>query len=428
MNYLGLTVGLLTFVWFFRSLGKNISIRNVFAVLMSLQFLVSPFFVYNGLEEYQWYKMKVAEETYFNFVTPAMIAFLIGLYLGGRKKNFEYKSTYSLKFWYNRNKEVPYIFIGGGFICSFLQPMVSGELGFVMYLLASLKFVGLLLLMLGTDKMPMKITLVVMGSILLSSFANVMFHDLFIWSILILCSLSYRLQLSIKIKLLAILLLVGSAIVIQSLKSDLRYKVWEQGEDLSLDLVEGTLNQVSEEKGGILSFQNLAPQIIRINQGWIVSSIMENVPQRVPFANGETIYQYIESALLPRFLAPNKLNAGDKDIFNKYSGHTIIGSTSMALSSVGDAYINFGVSGGWMFMFFYGLLFNLIIRYFVKISTIYPTAYVFSFLILFYAIRPDCELQTILGHLAKTSLLLFLLFRFFGKYFRIRSLEEDIKG
>ena len=108
---------------------------------------------------------------------------------------------------------------------------------------------------------------------------------------------------------------------------------------------------------------------------------MDNVPGS-NLANGETIALYLKSALLPRFLAPDKLNAGDREIFMKYTGVLINRGTSMGISSVGDAYCNFGIYGGWVFMFLYGYLFNFTLKLIGKYSKFYPSLVLFRNFIL----------------------------------------------
>jgi len=87
----------------------------------------------------------------------------------------------------------------------------------------------------------------------------------------------------------------------------------------------------------------------------------------------------------------------------------LLKGTSMGLSSMGDAYINFGEIGGAIFMFFYGLLFSEVLNAFYKNSYTYPVLILFTPLVFYYPIRPDCELQTILGHLVKSCFLIFVM-------------------
>ena len=142
---------------------------------------------------------------------------------------------------------------------------------------------------------------------------------------------------------------------------------------------------------------------------------MRNVPKNVPFADGEELMQILEAAFLPRVLAPNKLNAGDRGIFMKYTGMSLSKGTSMALSSVGDAYVNFGRWGGCIFMFFLGLLFSEVLNGFYRYSKYYPFLLLFTPLVFYYPIRPDCELQTSLGHLVKSCFLIYLLVLFWKR-------------
>ncbi|MEO7766997.1 MAG: hypothetical protein ABIS01_06205 [Ferruginibacter sp.] len=164
---------------------------------------------------------------------------------------------------------------------------------------------------------------------------------------------------------------------------------------------------------------------MRINQGFIVTNIMYNVPNRLPYSNGQEMYQVFESAILPRIFAPNKLKAGDKTLFMKYSGLQIREGTSMALSSLGDAYVNFGVVGGSIFMLFLGLLYSFVLTIFYKRSHTYPVLILFTPLVFYYPIRPDCELQTILGHLFKSCFLIYVMIMFFKSQFRTPLITES---
>jgi len=87
----------------------------------------------------------------------------------------------------------------------------------------------------------------------------------------------------------------------------------------------------------------------------------------------------------------------------------------MGLSSMGDAYINFGTFGGCIFMFFLGLLFSEVLNGFQKYSRYYPFLLLFTPLVFYYPIRPDCELQTSLGHLVKSCFLIYMLILFWKK-------------
>ena len=100
--------------------------------------------------------------------------------------------------------------------------------------------------------------------------------------------------------------------------------------------------------------------------------------------------------------------------------------TSMALSSLGDAYINFGYVGGCIFMFFLGLTYSTVLNSFEKYSHKYSCILLFLPLVFYYPIRPDCELQTILGHLVKAVFLVFIIVYSWRGIFEDKPLEEQL--
>ena len=107
----------------------------------------------------------------------------------------------------------------------------------------------------------------------------------------------------------------------------------------------------------------------------------------------------------------------------KYSGMNISQHTSMGLSSLGDAYINFGINGGFIFMFFLGLIFSEVLKAFHNFSKRFPLLILFTPLVFYYPIRPDCELQTVLGHLIKSCFLIFAIHVVWRSKFRIPKLD-----
>ncbi len=404
-------------------LGEWIPYRALFGVMMCLQMLLGPSMVFNGLEEFQVYKMKVTETEYFYYVLPAVICFLFGLYVKGKQEG-EQMDHVKVEKSLIKHRNAPFILIALGMVPSIISS-VSGSLNFVMYLFTMFKFVGLFLILIGDYKFKFAwlggIVAVEIGLALKFG----LFHDLLIYMILIGSVVCLRYKFSLAVKVSAFVLFCMLAIFIQSIKQTYRSITWEGWGDSNIETLQEASRQSQETSGSFFSLENMAPQVTRINQGWIVASIMDNVPSKEPFANGETIGKYLEAALLPRFLAPNKLEAGDIEIFIRYSGIMLSQGTSMGLSSVGDAYANYGIFGGWVFMFLYGLLFNLTLKIIGRQSKKYPTLILFSAIIFVYPIRPDCELQTILGHLFKASFLIFVMFRIYGKYLKYDEEDEE---
>jgi hypothetical protein len=217
-------------------------------------------------------------------------------------------------------------------------------------------------------------------------------------------------------------------VIIQQVKGDYRQAAWGgKGGGAGWDSFEKAIDEKHEE-GGLFGSSALAKSNLRINQGYIVTNIMANIPAREPFSNGKEMVQILEAAFLPRILAPNKLNAGDRFVFMKYSGMQIRPGTSMALSSVGDAYINFGIFGGCIFMFIWGWAFCIVLNGFDKYSRLYPFLLLFTPLVFYYPIRPDCELQTSMGHLVKSCVLIYFMILFWKKDLSKAVIKKQISA
>ena len=137
---------------------------------------------------------------------------------------------------------------------------------------------------------------------------------------------------------------------------------------------------------------------------------------------------YSEAAFLPRFLSPDKLGAADKKLFNRFSGFRINEKTSMALGLFADGYISFGKWGTFVFAFIFGLICALVFKIIEQWSKVTPYFVLFSFIILHYAVRADCETQTWMGHIVKGLLVFSILIYFTKQYFRraqIMLIEQE---
>ncbi len=408
----------------FDSIGTIIPTRHLLSAFMCVQFFIGPLFAYNGLDDFQYfmYKMRIPESEYFTYAIPAVLLFIIGLHIKSGNNDGENVNKKEIETFVNNNKLIPPLFIIIGFISSLLSTYFSSDFAFMFYLLGGLKFIGLFLFILGYKTLNVWATILVVGSIISSSLGSGMFHDLLTWLIYIISIFAVKYRFNFRVKLVGFAAFIVIVAILQILKGSFRQTTNIEGKEGNLETFAEIYQKENEEKG-VLSFINLAKSNVRINQGFIITNIMTNVPEKVDYAKGEELYQMIEAAILPRILAPNKLNAGDRTIFVKYSGIPLTEGTSMGLSSVGDAYINFGKMGGAVFMFFLGLFFSGVLNYFKKYSFTYPSLILFVPLVFYYPIRPDCELQTILGHLVKSCFLVFMIIQIWKPIFKRQSIQ-----
>jgi hypothetical protein len=193
----------------------------------------------------------------------------------------------------------------------------------------------------------------------------------------------------------------------------MRLRTWFGNETMSIGLLVSVIKDVNEDRDGLYNIQNLPVLAIRINQGWLVSLVMENVPSIVRHTDGKLINLYMQSAFLPRFLRKFKLMSGNQEIFTKYTGKDLNEGTVMVLGLFSDAYIDFGRYGAVIFIFIFGSFHSYILKQFFINSNKYPILILFIMISFYYSIRPDNDTQTSLAHLFKSIFLIYIGFKIF---------------
>ena len=396
-------------------------LKELMLSLFGVQFLFGPAVTYNLLDDYinPTFRMSIPMETYFEYAIPVYISFMLGLSVFFKSREYIIDRDKINQF-YLQNKKLPYYFIFIGFVASFLYTRLPGSLQFLAYLFSSFKFIGVYILLLSYKKNSFWLLFIIYGSIVASSLANEMFHDLFLWLIYLGLLLCIRNKLGLVVKLIGISILIVLVVFIQSIKGTLRIRTNIGEEKLTSDLVLNISEQVSDSKGGFFTIQNLGSQAIRINQGWILSMAMDHVPRSTQHTEGALTLDYFSSAILPAILAPDKLKAGDQKLFARYTGYELVGDTSMALGLFTDAYIEFGKYGAIIYIFFFGMMYSAIIKLFLIKSKKYPLLIFFLLVAFNYCIRPDNETHYALCHLFKSTFLIIFLIKSFNSELSLR--------
>ena len=250
----------------------------------------------------------------------------------------------------------------------------------------------------------------------MESIISGMFHELFSWMIFFYMFWSLKNKPSFRFNIVIILFGFFLVTLIQSVKSDYRSFTWEDytGNKVTLffNLVsEGfSLNSDLEKSEGINA---------RFNQGWIISAIMANTPTNEPFAKGKTVLESITVTILPRILFPDKLVSGGRANFIKYTGLYIGEGTAMAMSILGESYANFGIYGGIVFMLIWGYFLILVWRYLIRKVLDNMLLFFFLPLIYFQVIKAETELLTVLNHLVKSIVLVFVFIWFYELFSKL---------
>ena len=380
------------------SLGKDIGICELAGAIAAIQWLLAPMLSYWMEIDHFKYFMYVDSDVYFSYTVPGTAIFMAGMMLPlglARKKNkIEIVQVSTTICW---------SLLVVGFVASSVPRFVSvGPLAFVFFILSSLQYSAALMFLFTKGRLGW---LVPVGILVISGVKATnsgMFHDAILWASMF--AAYFFLKRPNRTIEKALIILVGVFIImtIQIVKAEIRDVVW-RGES------NDTFTQIAYDElvtnSKFLDQSELESSVIRFNQGWIISRIMQQVPSAIPFANGETFLDATESALLPRFLAPDKKGAGGREIFFRFTGLELGESTSMGTSILGEAYGNFGAYGGCIAMFVFGLLLRLLTMHSYRIMDNFPALIFFLPMIFLHAVKAETDSVTVLNFVAKSAVL-----------------------
>ena len=137
--------------------------------------------------------------------------------------------------------------------------------------------------------------------------------------------------------------------------------MWRGGREASLETITDVGSSQANSEA-LIGEENLLGTLNRGNQAWIFASTVNRMDSYNDFQGMNNVNKYLEAALLPRFLAPNKIKSGGesgREIFNQFSGHVLAEGTSMGLGVFADGYIAYGAWGVYIFGFLLGLIFSI---------------------------------------------------------------------
>ncbi|WP_162056426.1 hypothetical protein [Pontibacter pamirensis] len=405
------------------SFGEGIPINLVIIFLACLQWVIGPILSYYTGINHPFYGMQVPEEAYLSFAIPGVVLFHLGLLLpltgvGHIPKIVLNDISAELA---NKEKGAYYL-IGTGFFASFFMPLAPPSLFFFLYLLTQLKFIGCFYLYLNESRNN-TVLYIVFGTLVLDALANALFHDLLLWTFFFLFIYCIKNKVTLTRKLVTLGVGFLMIFMLQSVKYQYRNIAWT---DTSLDAygkAEVFFSMISERVWSpekLLDSQTNELAITRLNQGWIITRVMNYVPHIRPFADGETVSSAFSSTLLPRFLAPDKaVVAGGREKMERFTGIVLQHGTSMNISLLGEGYGNYGKSGGIIFMFFIGIAFSLILRFLLVKSIVHPTVIFWIPFLYLQVVKAETDLATTLNYLVKATMVMVIIFYAFRKILKV---------
>ncbi len=428
MESISVTLLVYFFGEFVYDLGKRINIMDLGVLMMVLTCLVVPvaFYHYYTIDfplARIWVKyMPISSDEYFSFALPAVFAMAIGLRIPLKKlqinKNPEIYVS-NVRKYLEEKPNLGITLIGTGLVFGFLDFLAPANLAQVFGLAAHLSFVGVFYVIYSPSKQKPWVVTGVLALTLAQSLITGMFGELIY---MLACSLTL-LFLGSKIKFGAKLgyavLGLFFIVLLQSVKADYRAKTWARestGSDpvYFAQLIVKRIGDFDE----FVNPRNLFFTSVRMNQGWLVAVTMKRVPDKYPFAYGETIGMSVAATIVPRFLWPDKPEAGGAANLKRFWGYNLVGY-SMNIGPLGEAYANFDKLGGVIFMFFYGLFFNFMLSSILKFAERRPTIVLWLPFLFYYAISAETDLLTTMGSLIKGLMFTWFVYAVYRIAFRL---------
>jgi membrane protein implicated in regulation of membrane protease activity len=410
----GIFIFILILFKFFQNTNLQIAFKEWVLLLYALNYLLAPAISLHLEQEKVAYQIKLNAEQYYTLMIPGFLCFYWGM--NSIKTNVFNTDFNLIKIYSLLNEKILKQLFWLGIALKFIQSFVPGELGFFIYVLSMVRFVGAFALYAVNKRKYFHWLVFVLLLEVLQAFVVGMYHDMSMWLAFFFIFYIYIKKPSVKWKISFALISIVSILFIQSIKQFYRAATWSGDREASLS----TAIDIAENNTSVESLTgetNLLSTLTRSNQAWIFASTVDHMERYKDFQGLTNVQLYTEAALLPRFLAPNKIMAGDKVIFNKFSGHTINEGTSMGLGIFADGYIAYGAWGVAIFGFALGLLFSITFKVVENWTKISPFFMLFLFPILNYAVRPDCETQTTINHLVKSMFIYWLLVIAYRRYF-----------
>jgi len=405
---------------FQKRLDQGVPLLQLTGLISVLQWLVGPVLAYNLDYQYGRYQMYVDEATYFEYALPATALYVaVMLAIGASIRQRELLADLDR----SNFVKIGFFLNIAAFVVQVAITRAPSSLFFFLALITQARYVGAIYFLMSRHPLRLLFAAGSLAFLLMSSVSVGMFHDMLLWLALTFCYWFARRRWTLQAKLLTLSVSALLLFALQVVKQDYRQQL-KSGQQPSLV---GMMFSYLAPTGAAWSDGALAYAVVRLNQGWIVSKIMEHVPDEEPYADGETIKQAFVSSLLPRFLAPDKKEAGGRENFMRYTGLNLEMNTSMGISPLGEAYANFGTLGGALTMMGFGAFFGFLFKLTLRLLVRRPTFFFWLPLIFYQSIKAETEFVVVLNQLSKGSVVAVALFLFTDLNFPVRARKFVLK-
>ncbi len=415
-------------IYFLTRLGHKFVFLELLALIAVSQWLLGPM-----LSDSLGVRMEVSYAEYYAYAFPGTLLYVAGLMLPFRNRKKLDQLTQNvldgLSQHYAQRHDWAIALIFIGLPCWLFQTVVPDSLKFIFYLLAHILMVGICLMMFTSYRWKYLWIAGGLGLLVITTLLNGMIGSVVFWFIII--SVIYfsknPRRISFISKAMFLILGIWILIALQATKTEYRILAWDIEKSQYSSRVSRDIKKDPNLFIDIFKEKILDPTIMndteskialagRLNQGMLVSYVMDYIPKRRTYAKGEVTIGNTLIAFVPRIFWPGKPVVGQREYFKAYTGVTLGSFVSATMGPIGDAYADFG-RWGIIFLGCFGLLLSRIYMWFIKTGQTDP-AVLLWFMIIYFGSLTVAEVS-VSGYLNA-------LFKFFIFIFAIRFLLQAV--
>lgn len=377
-----------------------------------MQYVFSVYLIYNVYPELER-KMPISQDQLFEFLIPAFLFLFAGVFIFNkdvplvqRLKKINPKEAAQLG---NLLLFISFFF---DFLSLIGISSVSSLLSFTFYL----RLIGAMCYLFVPSIVNYLLMAVAYATLLRNALSGGVFIDIFMWCTYLFLMISLRHSFSFKIRSSFIIVALPVLILVQTIKKEYRAATWtgkrQSGIGLFKELAEKERQDAADP---FASSKGVVNTVGRLNQGWHLGMVLKWVPKKEAFADGDDFLGDIVGTILPRIFFSDKKVIGSQDKFQKYTGHKLIGSTSMTIGVLGDFYINFGRWGAFIGLFIFGAIISRLLYLFIRNHVLPDPINIIWIPFLFsYLIRANNDFYIVINSFVK-GYLIFLFVNFLRK-------------
>lgn len=417
--------------WLFvRRLGRDWPLRELAWLVACLQWLAGPFLSFYLFPPNEAALIEVGDDAYFAYALPGTLAYGVGLLIWPVRRRQLGQGMKVLKTqWPHR---MVWVLMSIGLLGYALR--YSGWqdwLFFVYFLMGTLLSVAAAQWLLTRHPWRGFWVALCLLPLLISCIHESMFIELVLAVALLTSLWWWRMQPRWQIGLLLLVGGVVALLTLETLKQEYRNRTLWNAQDYNYTLADKVRAfpelwvQYVRQPLVLWQADNLGTRLPRFSHAWLLSQYMAHTPDCEPYARGAT-YRAGFHSLLPRFLAPDKKWVGGQDTYLKFAGRALEPGTSISLTHLGEAYVNFGPLGGIICMLGIGMLFGGLYAGFLR--WVVCDAASLPWVIFIFPVLPVAEVDfgMLLNYIFKASLVFFVVRGAWGWLRTRRSIAQSV--